>query len=110
MLFDNNLTSESSSVELSFVTVLTECRYLRKISVANNPLTGILPVSIGNLSSSIEDIYAGGYKMKGRIPKTVGNLSNLRVLGLQENPLTDSLCSLQYLNLLHLIGNQFLQV
>ncbi|CDP06254.1 unnamed protein product [Coffea canephora] len=91
-----------------FFTTLTECRYLRKISVANNPLTGILPVSIGNLSSSIEDIYAGGYKMKGRIPKTVGNLSNLRVLGLQENPLPDSLCSLQYLNLLRLIGNQFL--
>nr|XP_027081086.1 putative receptor-like protein kinase At3g47110 [Coffea arabica] len=93
VLFDNNLTNESSSAELSFFTTLTECRYLRKISVANNPLTGILPVSIGNLSSSIEKIYAGGYKMMGRIPKTVGNLSNLRVLGLQENPLSGSIPS-----------------
>ncbi|XP_027166748.1 receptor kinase-like protein Xa21 [Coffea eugenioides] len=127
VLFDNNLTNESFSVELSFVTVLTECRYQREISVANNPFTGVLPVSIGNLSSSIEEIYAGGCKMKGRIPKTVGNLSNVRVLGLQENPLSrsipstikglqmlqglsiesnnvsgtipDSLCSLQYLYL-----------
>nr|XP_027124031.1 probable leucine-rich repeat receptor-like protein kinase At1g35710 [Coffea arabica] len=81
LLFDNNLTNESSLVELSFVTALTECRYLRIISVANNRLTGVLPVSIGKLSSSIEEIYAGGCKMKGRIPKTVGNLSNLRVLG-----------------------------
>ncbi|XP_027081079.1 probable LRR receptor-like serine/threonine-protein kinase At3g47570 [Coffea eugenioides] len=84
---------ESSSVELSFITALTECRYLREISVANNPLTGVLPVSIGNLSSSMEEIYAGGCKMKGRIPKTVGNLSNLRVLGLQEDPSSGSIPS-----------------
>nr|XP_027081077.1 probable LRR receptor-like serine/threonine-protein kinase At1g29720 [Coffea arabica] len=89
VLFDNNLTSESSSVELSFVTALTECRYLREISVANNPLTGVLPVSIGKLS-----------------PKTVGNLSNLRVLDLKENPLPNSLGNLTSLRYLYLASDR----
>ncbi|CDP20954.1 unnamed protein product, partial [Coffea canephora] len=116
VLFDNNLTNESSLVELSFVTALTECRYLRVISVANNRLTGVLPVSIGKLSSSIEEIYAGGCKMKGRIPKTVGNLSNLRVLDLlgfilSSNFLTGSLPSeiglLKVATWINLSMNQF---
>lgn len=61
--------------------------------MADNPLNGVLPHSLGNLSSSVETIYAGGCKIKGRIPKTVGNLSNLVLLGLQENYISGSIPS-----------------
>ncbi|CAN4091917.1 unnamed protein product [Withania somnifera] len=80
----NNLTSSSS---LSFLTSLTNCRNLTSLFLSSNPLNGMLPASMGNLSTSLIEFYADSCKIKGRIPNEVGNLSSLLDLYLSENSL-----------------------
>ncbi|XP_060190896.1 probable LRR receptor-like serine/threonine-protein kinase At3g47570 [Lycium barbarum] len=130
-LGENNLTSDSS---LSFLTSLTNCRDLTFLCLSTNPLNGMLPVSIGNFSSSLIKFYVDGCKINGQIPNEVGNLNsllildisgnnlvgsiptsignlrNLQVLDLSENTLTgfirDSLCKLQRLGNIYFGQNQ----
>ncbi|KAL2489368.1 putative LRR receptor-like serine/threonine-protein kinase [Forsythia ovata] len=88
-LGDNNFISESP--ELSFFTSFTNCRYLIKLAFSDNPLNGILPVSVGNLSTSLQYLYAYNCDLWGSIPKEIGNLSSLIVLSLYDNQLTGSI-------------------
>ncbi|GAY59969.1 hypothetical protein CUMW_198490 [Citrus unshiu] len=83
---DNYLTS--STPELSFLSSLTNCKKLKVLIVTGNPLDGILPKSIGNLSLSLETILMANCSISGNIPQVVGNLSNLLVLELGGNNLT----------------------
>ncbi|XP_047259665.1 LRR receptor-like serine/threonine-protein kinase ERECTA [Capsicum annuum] len=80
----NNLTSDST---LRFLTSLASCRNLTFLSVYLNPLIGMLPASIGNLSTSLRTFVANICKIKGRIPNEVGNLSILLDLSLSGNNL-----------------------
>ncbi|KAH0704774.1 hypothetical protein KY285_019052 [Solanum tuberosum] len=130
-LWGNNLTSDSF---LSFLTSLTNCRRLTTLSLAFNPLNGMLPVSAGNFSKSLVKFYAAACKINGQIPNEVGNLSslldldlsnnnligsiptstrnlrNLQRLYLNNNKLTgfigDNLCKLQHLGAIYLGQNQ----
>ncbi|CAN4109811.1 unnamed protein product [Withania somnifera] len=86
----NNLTTDSS---LSFLTSLTNCRSLTVLSLSLNPLNGMLPASMGNLSKSILIFSSSSCKLKGRIPNGVGNLSSLLDLYLSENSLIGSIPS-----------------
>ncbi|KAL2501156.1 putative LRR receptor-like serine/threonine-protein kinase [Forsythia ovata] len=88
-LFHNNFISESP--ELSFITSFTKCRYLINLSFGDNPLNGILPVSVGNLSTSLQYLYAYNCDLLGSIPKEIGNLSSLIALSLFGNQLTGSI-------------------
>lgn len=88
-IFDKSSTPPS--LELSFITSLQNCASLRILQLFDNPLNGILPISKGNLSASLEVIYAGRCKIKGTIPGSISNISNLIVLGLGENHLTGSI-------------------
>ncbi|KAI3470836.1 hypothetical protein Pfo_027499 [Paulownia fortunei] len=107
-VYGNFLTSESS--ELSFITSLINCRYLTELAIGNNPLNGILPASVGNLSTSLQYLYANSCNLRGRIPDEIGNLSNLILLTLKGNQLTgsfpESLENLQSLQGLALSGNK----
>ncbi|KAH9716298.1 protein kinase domain-containing protein [Citrus sinensis] len=113
-LNDNYLTS--STPELSSLSSLSNCKYLEYFSFSNNPLGGILPRAIGNLSQSMEDFWMdncnisnqlegsipddlcrlaalfqldlGGNKLSGFVPACSGNLTNLRKLYLGSNLLT----------------------
>ncbi|XP_060177711.1 probable LRR receptor-like serine/threonine-protein kinase At3g47570 [Lycium barbarum] len=128
----NNLFSDST---LSFPTSLTNCRKLRVLWVADNPLDGVLSASIGNFSNSLNLFKGDGCKLKGVIPREIGNLTgvihmslfnneftghipntlqgmlNLQEFYLQRNKIEgtipDVICSLKNLGALDLSGNQF---
>lgn len=104
-LANNNLTSESS-----FFSSLTDNRHLRRIVLSGNPLGFILPMSIGNLSTSLEHLLVSDCKLKGRIPAEVGNLSSLIDLRLGKNGLTGVIPSaigrLEKLQGLHIQSNR----
>ncbi|KDO41213.1 hypothetical protein CISIN_1g039957mg [Citrus sinensis] len=134
-LLMNNLTTESSSAyQWSFLSSLTNCRYLVYLILSGNPLGGILPPSIGNFSTSLQRFSASECKLKGTIPKEIGHLRGLIYLSLGFNDLNGTiptsigtlkqlqgfflpetnlqgyvphnLCHLEMLNLLHLGGNK----
>ncbi|KAK6124276.1 hypothetical protein DH2020_041967 [Rehmannia glutinosa] len=106
-LGENDFTSESS--DMSFLTSLTNCRSLRTMWIQNNSFSGYLPNSIGNFSSSLEQIDASNSGIKGIIPKEIGNLSSLQSLYMDNNFFTGfiptTIIGLKNLQVLSLIGN-----
>ncbi|KAH6775018.1 hypothetical protein C2S52_012579 [Perilla frutescens var. hirtella] len=92
-LWENNLTgarAESPTQELRFLSSLTNCRDLERLEISKNSLlNGMLPVSIGNLSTSLVTFAASNCGIRGVIPSGIGNLSSLQVLDLSENQLTE---------------------
>lgn len=78
-------------MELSFFDSLTNCRQLRQLWIGYNPLNGTLPVSLGNLSATLEYVYAAYSEIRGPIPDEIANLSSLAFLFLQGNELTGSI-------------------
>ncbi|KAL0345130.1 UNVERIFIED_CONTAM: Receptor kinase-like protein Xa21 [Sesamum radiatum] len=85
----NSFVSKSS--ELNFILSLTKCRHLRKLDLADNLFNSILPVSVGNLSNSLEYFYGYNCGLYGSIPDEFGNLTNLFLLSLYGNQLTGSI-------------------
>ncbi|XP_027152390.1 receptor kinase-like protein Xa21 [Coffea eugenioides] len=84
----NDFSEASLSKELSFIISLSNCKHLRSLWIAENPLNGFLPKSIGNLSSSLESISASNCGIISEIPSSFGNLSNLVDLFFDNNSLT----------------------
>ncbi|KAL6331768.1 hypothetical protein AAG906_020107 [Vitis piasezkii] len=109
-LAGNQLTSQSGSLELSFLTALTGCKSLEKLSISNNPLNGLLPESVGNLSSSLQMFVASSCQIKGPIPKGIGSLKILNRLELSNNHLNGTIPStvkgMKSLQRLHIGGNR----
>ncbi|XP_024045857.1 probable LRR receptor-like serine/threonine-protein kinase At3g47570 isoform X3 [Citrus clementina] len=89
-LGENKLTGSSVKGQ-SFYFSLTNCRHLRVLGLEINPLKGVIPNSIGNLSTSLENFYAGSSQLSGGIPVGFGNLSNLLVLSLGNNELAGAI-------------------
>ncbi|CAI9111766.1 OLC1v1012079C2 [Oldenlandia corymbosa var. corymbosa] len=87
----NFFTSDSPNSELGFITSLTNCKFLTQLYLDENPLSGYLPESIGNLSTSLEEFSAPDCKIEGKIPKAFGNLSSLIFLSLENNQLVGSI-------------------
>ncbi|KAL2538752.1 putative LRR receptor-like serine/threonine-protein kinase [Forsythia ovata] len=88
LIEENNLTGESSGLELRFFSSLTNCRYLELIEVSLNQLNGILSASIGNFSISLQVFRTFGCHIKAAIPDEIGNLSSLADLYSDSNQLT----------------------
>ncbi|XP_071918301.1 uncharacterized protein [Coffea arabica] len=109
-LSDNNLTSDPTSLELEFLTSLTNCKHLKTLELAENPLNGVLPASIGNLSTSLQYFNARASNIKGPIPREIGNLSSLLLISLEDNQLTGDIPrtvqDLQNLQVLSLMRNK----
>ncbi|KAG8378351.1 hypothetical protein BUALT_Bualt08G0128300 [Buddleja alternifolia] len=82
-IWGNNVTGD-----LRFLSSLTNCRYLQVLQISANPLNGVLPTSIGNLSTSLQEFHAAECNIMGAIPSEIGNLSSLRELVLVSNQLT----------------------
>ncbi|MCD9559892.1 hypothetical protein HAX54_018220 [Datura stramonium] len=109
-LSHNQLTNEPREHELQFFNSLADCRMLRYLQVSSNPLNGVLPNSIGNLSSTIENFHIGNAHISGFIPASTGNMSGLMCLNFEENNLTGSIPSdvgkLKQLQGLYLANNK----
>ncbi|KAL8499032.1 hypothetical protein ACS0TY_022117 [Phlomoides rotata] len=84
----NNLWFESSASGVSFFTSLTSLTSLTLLAIGVNPLGGVLPPSVGNLSSSLQTFSAPYCNFKGTIPNDIGNLTNLVSLELHHNDLS----------------------
>ncbi|KAG5609232.1 hypothetical protein H5410_020513 [Solanum commersonii] len=93
LLYTNELTNEPTEHELRFFNSLVDCRMLKHLQVGNNPLNAVLPNSIGNLSSTIEDFHIADAHINGLIPTSIGNMTGLTSLSLQGNNLTGSIPS-----------------
>ncbi|KAL7224218.1 hypothetical protein ACSBR1_025643 [Camellia fascicularis] len=110
-LSGNQLTNEPGSIELSFLTDLTNCTSLVVLGVDHNKLRGTLPNSIGNLSNSLEILSAAASQLIGTIPKEIGSLRNLTVLSLANNNLNGNIPStlgeIKSLQRLYLGNNKF---
>ncbi|XP_050904287.1 probable LRR receptor-like serine/threonine-protein kinase At3g47570 isoform X3 [Lathyrus oleraceus] len=111
---NNNFGSEGAR-DLDFLSVLTNCSQLYKISLLNNKFGGKLSNHIGNFSANLRSfnlranqIYGvipesigqrigltyldiGTNSLEGSIPYSIGKLKNLVRLELQENKLSDSI-------------------
>ncbi|CDP18317.1 unnamed protein product [Coffea canephora] len=89
---------------------LEDLRLLTNLSIGDNPMHGFLPTSVGNLSTSLERLYAYSCEIKGKIPEEIGNLSNLWILSLHGNQLSGSIPlaikGLQNLQVLYFEDNQ----
>ncbi|XP_073148712.1 uncharacterized protein [Henckelia pumila] len=86
----NYFTNNLSIPHQDFLTSLANCKNLTIFNFGNNPITGILPKSIGssNLSTSVVNLIAYSCEIKGRIPEEIGNLSSLVILDIDDNELT----------------------
>ncbi|XP_047960008.1 probable LRR receptor-like serine/threonine-protein kinase At3g47570 [Salvia hispanica] len=89
-LWENNLTgAESPHQVIRFLSSLTNCRELQYLEISDNPqMNGILPASIGNLSTDLVTFAASNCNIKGSIPQGIVNLSSLHGLYLHQNQLT----------------------
>ncbi|XP_057831357.1 probable LRR receptor-like serine/threonine-protein kinase At3g47570 [Cryptomeria japonica] len=83
-LHTNQLVSDSSNT-LAFVIALTNCSHLQEVDVKINYFTGMLPPTIGELSSNLNYLTLSANMISGSIPKQIANLTNLTYLGLDNN-------------------------
>ncbi|KAK8986443.1 hypothetical protein V6N11_010000 [Hibiscus sabdariffa] len=108
---ENHLTTEPVTHEWTFLSSLANCRNLKHIDVSSNPLKGVLPTYIGNLSIILVKFYASDCELKGNIPTEIGNLSSMFSLSLGNNRLSGSIPTaiggLRNLQGLYLSSNQF---
>ncbi|THG13718.1 hypothetical protein TEA_004217 [Camellia sinensis var. sinensis] len=111
VLTRNQLTNEPGSIELSFLTDLTNCTSLVVLSMKQNKLSGTLPNSVGNLSNSLKMLSVSENQLIGTIPKEIGSLRNLTLLSLAANNLNGNIPStlgeIKSLQRLYLGGNNF---
>lgn len=89
----NQLTNDPSTGELSFLTSLSKCKYLKTVQIGGNQFNGSLPKSLGsgNWSSSLENFVAFNSSITGKIPTNISNLRNLEWLSLGDNKLIGSI-------------------
>ncbi|XP_042031665.1 receptor kinase-like protein Xa21 isoform X2 [Salvia splendens] len=111
-LWENNLTgAESPNQELTFLSSLTNCRHLTALEILDNPyMNGVLPASVGNLSTSLVTFSAANCSIRGVIPPGIGNLTSLQTLDLSNNKLSgfipETVGQLKQVEKLYLDSNQ----
>ena len=74
--------------DLDFLTSLRNCSKMNTLAFVVNRFEGVLPSSIGTLSTQFTGLYLGGNKISGTIPIALQNLINLIILGMEDTLLT----------------------
>ncbi|CAH1438733.1 unnamed protein product [Lactuca virosa] len=110
-LFSNSLGSWEAD-EMKFIDSMINCSKLERLLVHENQLRGVLPDSVGNLSSQLKSLAFGRNLIYGNLPAGIGNLVKLESLAMQINQLTGVIPSeignLENLKLLYLHDNNFI--
>ncbi|MFS7996397.1 putative non-specific serine/threonine protein kinase [Helianthus anomalus] len=75
-LFRNHL-GRSQPDEMNFIDSMINCSNLEMLLVHENKLRGVLPPSIGNLSSQVTTLSFAGNSLYGALPSGIGNLMKL---------------------------------
>ncbi|OIS96378.1 putative receptor-like protein kinase [Nicotiana attenuata] len=85
----NQLTNDPSMRELSFLSSLSNCKYLKTVQIGGNQFNASLPkfLGSGNWSFSLEYFTASNNGITGKIPTNFTNLRNLEWLSLGYNKL-----------------------
>ena len=105
----NNHTNWKSGSVSTWYGVTVDTGRVISLSLNVNNLRGTIPSSIGNLSN-LRNLNFSLNQITGSIPPEIGNLSNLEYLFLTSNQITDSIPpeigNLSNLKHLYLTGNQ----
>jgi serine/threonine protein kinase len=99
----------TNDADWGFMSSLTNCSHMWEVGLASNKLKGVLPNSIANFSTGMEFFSIQENMISGTIPGGIGNLVNLKALGMDNNILSgtipSSLGKLKNLNILYLSTN-----
>jgi len=87
ILAKNHLVA-TTALDWKFMSFLTNCTRLRKFRIHDNMFGGLLPNSVGNLSSELQDLALSYNEISGKIPFSIDNLVGLNLLSLSSNRLT----------------------
>ncbi|CAK9168899.1 unnamed protein product [Ilex paraguariensis] len=105
----NHLGSGEAN-DLSFISTLTNATNLTALAVNVNNFGGVLPESIGNLSTQLVQMLLDNNQISGSIPSVIANLSYLEMLDMFYNQFTGHIPpdfgKFQNLQHLSLSGNQ----
>ncbi|MFS8013082.1 putative protein kinase RLK-Pelle-LRR-XII-1 family [Helianthus anomalus] len=108
---DVNGLGSSQPDEMNFIDSMVNCSNLEILLVHDNKLRGVLPSSLGNLSSQVTTLSFAGNSIYGTLPSGIGNLVKLERLFMRFNQFTgiipSELGNLQSLKLLYLDHNSF---
>ncbi|KAF8028312.1 hypothetical protein BT93_E1044 [Corymbia citriodora subsp. variegata] len=106
---DDNHLGSGGSGDLKFLCSLTNITSLTTLTIYGNRLGGPLPRCIGNFSITIKRVDFGENPIIGEIPREIGNLVNLEVLGMYNNSFSgaipNDMGNLQKLAVLQLSNN-----
>ncbi|KAL4576672.1 hypothetical protein LXL04_012770 [Taraxacum kok-saghyz] len=97
--------------EMKFIDALSICNGLGVLDLSYNQMKGVLPESLGNLSTTLYFLSVASNSFSGGLPSSVGNLSGLTSLDVSSNQLTGripaSIGNLGNLRRLDLRNNSF---
>uniref|UniRef100_A0A0D9UWT6 Receptor kinase-like protein Xa21 n=1 Tax=Leersia perrieri TaxID=77586 RepID=A0A0D9UWT6_9ORYZ len=106
---DVNMLEAGDIKGWEFVDSLANCSKLEILVLSNNNFTGQLPISIANLSTTLQTLYLGGSRISGSIPSDIGNLVGLESVYLFDTDISgvipDSIGKLENLTALYLYNN-----
>ena len=82
------------------------------MDLGRNQFGGVLPISVGNLSTQLTELYFGSNEISETILVTLGNLVNLIAIGMEYNLFTSPIPTIfekfQKIQLFALNGNRLL--
>ncbi|KAJ9547710.1 hypothetical protein OSB04_020253 [Centaurea solstitialis] len=97
--------------DMNFIDSMINCSNLEILDLGSNQLRGMLPSSIGNLSSQLTILDLDNNFIYGTVPSGIGNLVKLTVMALFSNQLTgiipNEVGNLRFLVILYLDFNNF---
>ncbi|XXG71810.1 hypothetical protein AAC387_Pa07g1050 [Persea americana] len=85
---EENLLGSVEAEDMSPLSSLANCSSLEILSLSINRLRGVLPSSIANFSTNLQQLYLAKNQIFGSIPSGIGNLVNLILVTVAFNFMT----------------------